>query len=389
MNSGQVTYEHLKELRDRKIGQLLDKATMIEPDFTISKVISLMTKMNSYEAFCIKGGSVLSTNARDLLSARNISSMNVSSFLQPSRHITPDDSVEKAATIMAHYRVRSVPVTTNGQILGVINAKNIVSLLSQNNLKWIAASNILTQNPITISSKEQLAKARSIITSKRIDHIPVIHNDKVSQVLTSMHLLQALNPPQRIGSDQKGVNPIKKLESSIGNLGSTRIPLCKTSDSVNTVIDMMLENDTSCCLLTLWDNLHGIITYRDLLNLLQTKIPSEVPLYIVGMPDDLGNAEIVKTKFEKIIRNLTKVYPEVEEARTSIKVIHSLLGQRQNYEVSVRVITPYKTYNYSELGWDLSQIFDTLGQRIVRNLSKRSKRRWKTSIRKIDKKDIF
>jgi len=389
MNSGHVTYEHLKELRERKIEQLLDKATMIEPHFTISKVISLMTETDSYDVFCLREGAVSSTNVRDLLKVRNISSMSISSLLQPTRHLSADDSVEKAATIMSHYRVRSVPVTSNGQILGVINAKNIVNLLSQQNLKWIFASNILTQNPITVSSKDPLAKARSIITSKRIDHIPVIHNNKVRQVLTSMHLLQVLGPPQRIGSDQKGLNPIKRLESPVGNLGSTRVPQCKTNDSVSTVIDMMLENDTSCCLPTLWDNLHGIITYGDLLNLLQTRIPSEVPLYIVGMPDDLKNADIVKTKFEKIIRNLTKVYPEVEEARSSIKVIHSPLGQRQNYEVSVRVFTPYKTYNYSELGWDLSQVFDTLGQRIVRNLSKRSKRRWKTSIRKIDKREIF
>jgi len=120
-----------------------------------------------------------------------------------------------------------------------------------------------------------------------------------------------------------------------------------------------------------------------------TKIPSEVPLYIVGMPEDMENAEIVKTKFQKIISNLIKVYPEVEEARTSIKTIHNPISQRKHFEVSVKIFTPYKTHNYTELGWDLSQVFDALGRRIVRNLSQRSKKRWKTSIRKIDKKDIF
>lgn len=154
-------------------------------------------------------------------------------------------------------------------------------------------------------------------------------------------------------------------------------------------MDTMLKTNTTCCLLTLWDNLHGIITYKDILNLLVTKIKSEIPLYIVGMPSDMSNAEIVKTKFQKIIKNLIKVYPEVEEARTSIKSIHSPLSKRQHFEVSIRISTPYKTYNYKELGWDLSQVFDALGKSIVRNLSKRSKRRWKTSIRKIDKKNIF
>jgi hypothetical protein len=151
----------------------------------------------------------------------------------------------------------------------------------------------------------------------------------------------------------------------------------------------MLKTDTTCCLLTLWNNLHGIITYKDILNLLATKIPSEIPLYIIGMPSELSNADIVKTKFQKIIKNLIKVYPEVEEARTSIKTIHNPSGNRQNFEISLMITTPYRTYNYAESGWDLSQIFDTLGRRIIRNLSKRSKKRWKTSIRKIDKRTIF
>lgn len=55
-------------------------------------------------------------------------------------------------------------------------------------------------------------------------------------------------------------------------------------------------------------------------------------------------------------------------------------------EVIVRIITPYQNHNYEEIDWDLSKVFDTLGSRISRNLSKRSKKRWKTSIRKIDKK---
>jgi hypothetical protein len=41
------------------------------------------------------------------------------------------------------------------------------------------------------------------------------------------------------------------------------------------------------------------------------------------------------------------------------------------------------------MGWDLSKIFDNLGSKVVRNLSQRGTKRLKTSIRKIDMKDIF
>ncbi len=389
MNSSQISYEHLKEVREQKIEDLIKPTIAIEPSFTISRVIGMMIQNDSYDVFCVNGDSLLTTNARDLLTSRDIPDMKIGPLLHNIRTISKNDSVEKAATIMAHYRMRSVPVVENKQLLGTVNAKNIVELLAQQNLKWITANTILTPNPITLDSKESLAAARQLMVSKRIDHIPIIRNNKVGQVLTSMHLLQLLRPQERIGSDLKGVNPLKRFDSQVGNIGSTRVPQCNTNDSLNTMIDSMLKSDVTCCLVTLWDNLHGIITYKDLLNLLQTRISGEVPLYIIGLPEELDNAEIVKTKFQKIIRNLTKVYPEVEEARASIKTIHTALGQRKNFEVSVRIITPYRNYSYTEMGWDLSKVFGTLGSRIIRNLSKRSKRRWKMSVRKINKKDIF
>lgn len=388
MSSGQSTYEYLKEIQKISVEKALHPPTIIEPSFSISKVIGMMSETDSYDVYCMKDGEVLTTNAREMLDVRDISTTKASSLLHRIRSLSKNDTIEKAATAMSHYRMRSFPVVNN-QIIGVVTAKSIVNLLAQQNLKWIRANSVLTPNPIVLSNRESLAKARKVMMTKRIDHIPILHKGKVERVLTSMHLLQALTPPQRIGSDQKGIDTLRRLESDIGNIGSTRVPQCNTNDSISTVIDTMLKTDTTCCLLTLWGNLHGIITYKDILGLLLTKIPSEVPLYIVGMPEDMENAEIVKTKFQKIISNLIKVYPEVEEARTSIKTIHSPISQRKHFEVSVKIFTPYKTHSYTELGWDLSQVFDALGRRIVRNLSKRSKKRWKTSIRKIDKKDIF
>ncbi len=381
-------YEHLRNVRDSKVNSIVKPVTTINPQSSISKTIDTMLDTNSYDVFNFDRGEVLTANARDILNSRNVSN-NISTLLYKTRMITRDDTVGKAATIISHYRTRSVPVVEDGQLVGQVYAKDIVALLNQQNMNWIAANTVLVPSPTTVKSSEPLATARKIMMSMRIDHLPVIRSGKVSHVLTSMHLLQALKPQERIGSDMKGLNILKRFESPIGNLGSTRIPNCATNAPLSTVIDNMLKADATCCLLTLWNDLHGIITYKDLVNLLETRIESEVPLYIIGLPEDLSNAEIVKTKFSKIIQNLRKVYPEVEEAKASIKTVHNPTSNRNHYQVTVRVVTPYKSHSYVELGWDLAKAFDALGRRVIRNLSKRSKKRWKTSIRKFDKKDIF
>ncbi|MGQ0795924.1 MAG: CBS domain-containing protein [Nitrosopumilaceae archaeon] len=389
MSSPQTTHEYLKDIRNTNVTRVMRAATMVEPSYSLSKVIGMMSETDSFDVYCIDDGKVLTTNGREILSAKNIASVKISSLLHRIKPLSKTDTIEKAATAMSHYRMRSFPVMDGKKIMSVVTAKNIVNLLSRQNLNWIRANSVLTANPIVLSNVESLAKARKTMMTKRIDHIPIFHKGKIGQVLTSMHLLRLITPPERIGSDQKGVNPKSRFESDIGNIGSPRIPLCSTNDTINTVIDAMLKSDTTCCLLTLWENIHGIITYRDILDLISTKISSTVPLYIIGMPDDTENAEIVKTKFQKIISNLTKVYPEVEEAKTSIKTIHNPTSQRKHFEVSVRIVTPYKNYNYIESGWDLSKAFDALGKRIMKNLSNRSKKRWKTSLRKVSKREIF
>ncbi len=389
MSSSQTIYTHLKEIRDMKVDKILKKATIIDPSQTISKTVGVLVNSNSYEVFCMDGKDTLTISARELFGVKDIENMKTKHLLRKIQPLRKQDTVEKAAAILSHYRMRSVPIVENDQIVGIVNGRDIVELLHKENLKWITANDVLTADPITIKSTNSLATARKIMVTKRIDHIPVIKGGKVSQVLTSMHLLQAIKPKERIGRRIRGINLHKKYESPIGNIGSTRIPNLNTHASLNEVIGAMLRNDASCCLLTLWDQIHGIITFKDIINLLESKIPSDVPLFIVGLPEDYTNAEIIKTKFEKIIRTLIKVYPEVEQAKASIKTIHNVGNNKIHYQVSARVFSPTKTYNYKETGWDLSKIFDTLGSRITRNLSQRSRKRWKTTIRKIDKKDIF
>jgi len=115
------------------------------------------------------------------------------------------------------------------------------------------------------------------------------------------------------------------------------------------------------------------------------RISNDVPAYIVGIPKNRSDSEIVSDKFNKIILQIKKVYPAIEEARATIKLHHSK-GQRHFYQVTVNVISPYRTLNYTQVGWAFSQIFDLIGKKIRRNVSKKRKQRSKKSIRKREPK---
>jgi CBS domain-containing protein len=205
--------------------------------------------------------------------------------------------------------------------------------------------------------------------------------------LTSFHVLQTINPHEKLGRKSRGMTKVGKLEAQIGNIGSTRIPQCTPDDNLNTVIQKMLDTDTTCCLVSLWDKLQGIITYRDILSLLAAKIESEIPLYIVGIPEEQKNVDLITSKFSNTLKRIRNVYSEIQEAKVSIKKQRSGSKKRREgmYEVSVMITTPhYASFIFKEAGWDLGKVFEILSQKMLRRLSKRAKKRSKISIRKME-----
>jgi len=377
-------HEHLKDLQSTKVKEIISKPTIIEPSETLSSVINKIARNKSYDVFCMNGKTTLSTNILSLLNAKNITSMKVEPYLSPVPYVSPNDSIQKVSHIMTHYRTREVPVVSKNKIIGVVTAKQIIKLLSAMDNKWIKANLIYTQNPITISADEPLSSAKRIMIGKKIDHLPVINQDKIKQVLTSSHLIEAIIPKESLGRKSLGANRVHKLESRIGNIGSTRIPQCSPNDDLNKILKSMLKTDTTCCLVNLWDNLQGIITFKDILGLLASKIETQIPLFIVGMPEEQGNATLITSKFQKTLKRLQQTYSEIYEARVSIKKQRSGGKKEGKFDVTIMISTSHHApLIYRSLGFDLSEVLEDLSQKLLRNLSKRAKQRSKTSIRKI------
>ncbi|HSG74403.1 MAG TPA: CBS domain-containing protein, partial [Nitrosopumilaceae archaeon] len=179
----QTITEHLKDISNSKIGSHITSAIEIDPSFTVSDVINKISKKDIYDVFCLDGNSALTTNVRTLLAAKDISDMKIGPFLSTITPLKKNDSIQKAANIITHHRIRAVPIVENKKIIGCITAKSILELLSKKDNKWITANLIHTSDPVTIKSSDSLGTARRLMISKKIDHLPVIDKNAVRQVL--------------------------------------------------------------------------------------------------------------------------------------------------------------------------------------------------------------
>lgn len=377
----EVLHEHFYGLMETKVDSLVSNAVLVEPTDTVSYVISKISKHDVFDAFSKEKDVILNVNTRDLLLGKDITNMKVRPFMHSIPSLRETDNVRKAIDILTQNRIRAVPVVRNDDVIGTVQARDILKLVLQLDNKWIKANQILTPNPIVIQSDTPLSTARRIMSNKRIDHLPVVKDDKITQVLTSYHLLHTILPPERVGKADIGSKKIHRMESQVGNLGTNRMASCSPLDDLSEVVSVMLHSDTTFCIVSLWDQLQGIITYRDILSLLGTKMKSKIPLFILGMPTE-DNANIITEKFTKALDRLQKVYPDVQEAKVYVKKNHGT-GSRYNYEVSATIITPHQRYVFSRTGFDLSKVFDEVSQRLLRLLSRRAKKRYKFSIRKM------
>jgi len=172
---------------------------------------------------------------------------------------------------------------------------------------------------------------------------------------------------------------LRRLNFPIKELMSSNISTCNLNDKIPTIISRMMNQKLTYSVVMLWEELQGIITYRDLVKLVAEPMEEgDVPAYIVGLPEDPFEAEVAKRKFIRTVNLLKKSFPYIEEARSIIKTSTSVTGKmRRRYEVDVSIKTPRKLYKFFEAGWELPRIYDIISNRLKRLMSQKPSKRLK------------
>ncbi len=163
-----VIHEHMSDVVNTKVSSLISKAELIDPSFDLSQVMDRILNTEVFDVFCQEKNSTLTLNVRDLLSHKYTVPMDIKYLLHPIPSLSENDTVGKAADIMTHNRIRAAPVVKNGAIIGVVEAKNILKLISEKDNKWITANQVFTPDPVIIDIDTPLSTARRMMVDKNL-----------------------------------------------------------------------------------------------------------------------------------------------------------------------------------------------------------------------------
>lgn len=92
-----------------------------------------------------------------------------------------DTSVRDAVALLAERRIGALPVVRDGAVAGIMSERDVIYCLKSDGaamLDW-PVERIMTAPAITVEPDKQVLSALSLMTQRRIRHLPVVEGGRI------------------------------------------------------------------------------------------------------------------------------------------------------------------------------------------------------------------
>ena len=367
--------KNVEELRRQPVESFLSDLVESPSDSSLSKIVGLFREHGIYQVFLPEGERCGMISARDVLKTANIEATKAAAMMSYVPVISKESLVGEAARLMMDYRIRAVPISDGHKIIGQVNSVDILTQLKGKIGGEMRVTSLAVNDPITIESEASTAKARDLMIRKRIDHLPVTKMKRLEGMITSADIVAHITQPERLGSKSMKPEARGVFDFAVQDAMGSNPLTCSPDTGAEQALNLILSSPGTYILITQWEELQAIATLRNFMTLIAEAEPeTNVPVFMVGLPEDPFESEATKAKFKRIVNQLLRVFPDIIEARSVIKSKFSKPGkERGRYEVTVQIRTSRNSYTYSEEGWDLPAVYDTITDRLKRLMTQKQK----------------
>ena len=100
--------------------------------------------------------------------------------------VSPDETVYDALALMAEKEIGALVVVEKGKMVGILSERDYARkvILKGKSSKKTRVREIMTSDVIHVSPKQKVGKCLSMMTKKRIRHMPVLDKDRLVGLLT-------------------------------------------------------------------------------------------------------------------------------------------------------------------------------------------------------------
>ncbi|WP_294358509.1 CBS domain-containing protein [uncultured Sphingomonas sp.] len=100
--------------------------------------------------------------------------------------ISPDRRVADAVALLAERRIGAVPVIDDGRVVGVFSERDVIRCLREHGASALDQSiaTVMTAPAVTVGRDDSVLGALSLMTKRRIRHLPVVEGGQVLGIVS-------------------------------------------------------------------------------------------------------------------------------------------------------------------------------------------------------------
>lgn len=101
-------------------------------------------------------------------------------------YISPDRTVADAVSLLAQRRIGAVPVLDGNRVVGVFSERDVIRCLNDAGAGALdqPVSAVMTTPAVTVGPDDSVLGALSLMTQRRIRHLPVVESGRVVGIVS-------------------------------------------------------------------------------------------------------------------------------------------------------------------------------------------------------------
>ena len=304
----------LIQLRNIKAKDIMSERLIIcQRNERLSEVLGRMKKMDIHELPVVEGGKLLGMVSYDIFLKRKSLPLttSVENLMVTPPKVDANDSITRVAEVMLVNNFRAVPVTTAGEIAGIVAREDIVQALRGfSQLDQISVSDVMSPSPLTIRETDDVERARAMMRDLDVRTLPVVDSEeRLTGVLGVKDIMSYYGKERGQRKSSKGL-PGDVVDLAIEVVSLMNSPAIHTSvDShMADVVSLMAENHISSVVVVDGQAPTGIVTHMDVLELVASyQERREVYIQITGLEEH--DPEVYDEMYGLIERRMKKITP--------------------------------------------------------------------------------
>lgn len=341
----------------------------------VSKALSMMSASRVHQLAVIDKKSLFGMIELKAVITKDINpaEAKVANFVKKVPSLSENDELMEALELLLRSGMRALPVIEKGQVVGILSETDVLKNTKGMIGKDITLKQITTQC-VYVDKYTKASKIQNLMFETNVSRIPVLENDTVVGVVGTLDLIKVLEArtPGHRGEKTTEKDTSEKMKTSditAEAIMSTPVVL----DSKTKVMDAIKHLQESEELIVKNGDV-GIVTPKDVLELLYEKDENSVPVQLIGLGDeDIEFKAKMDSLIQKSVKRYGKMVDRMEYMLIHVEKMHKQ-GPKQKYSIRIRMKAPMGFFVAHAWGWKpvdvLQEAFDILENEIMKKHGK-------------------